>query len=125
MTTTIETALDLSPAFDERLNAGDLDGLMALLAEGAVSRTPEGSVLTARDDIRANLAGLISAGAVLHNKPRVGLESGDVALLMIDWTLEIDSPSGRVNMSGTTANVARRDIAGSWRLAVLNPAGTA
>ncbi|MBP0457003.1 YybH family protein [Streptomyces montanisoli] len=124
MATMISTALDLSAAFDSRLNDGDLPRLMELLADTAVSRTPQGDVLTDRKAIEADLAGMITAKAVLHNTPRVVLEADDVALLLIDWVLEIDTPTGRADLAGTTANIARRDETGSWRLAVLNPGGT-
>lgn len=62
----------------------------------------------------------------LVNNLRHALISGDVALEIIDWTLELDAPDGsRARLAGTTANVVRRDEHGSWRLAVLNPTGTA
>ena len=124
MTTTIKTPSDMSAAFADRLNAGDLDGLAGLLAPDAVSRTPQGAVLTDPTSIRADLAGLISRQAHLVNSYRHTLISGDVALMIIDWTLELDTPDGRAGMAGTTANVVRRDERGDWRVAVLNPTGT-
>ncbi len=116
----------MTSAFDARLNNGDLDGLLALLAPGAISRTPQGEVLEDPEAIRANLAGLIAAGAHLVNRPRPALVSGDVALLLIDWTLELTAADRVAPMSGTTTNVVVRDAAaGGWRLAILNPLGTA
>jgi hypothetical protein len=32
---------------------------------------------------------------------------------------------GRARLAGTSTNVVRRDGHGGWRLAILNPAGTA
>lgn len=50
----------------------------------------------------------------------------DTALLVPDWTMEIDTPDGtRIAPTGSTANVARRIGSGEWRFAVLNPLGTA
>ena len=49
-----------------------------------------------------------------------------MALLLIDWTLELTAADGVPAMTGTTTNVVVRDPAtGGWRLAILNPIGTA
>ena len=125
MSTTGETPSDMSAAFAARMNAGDLDGLVGLLAPDAVSRTPAGEILTDPTQIRADLAGLLARRPHLVNALRHTLISGDVALEIIDWTLELDAPDGRARLAGTTANVVRRDEHGAWRLAVLNPTGTA
>jgi uncharacterized protein (TIGR02246 family) len=47
--------------FTERLNAGDLDGIVALYAPDARFVTPMGDVLVGRDAIRPVLAGLVAA----------------------------------------------------------------
>lgn len=126
MTSTIKDAIDMSSAFDTRLNDGDLEGLLALMAPGAISRTPQGEVLESPEAIRDNLAGMIAAGARLHNRPRLVLASGDVALLLIDWTLELTNVNEAPTMTGTTTNVLTRTGPGNdWRLAILNPIGTA
>jgi ketosteroid isomerase-like protein len=125
MTTVVENPIDMSSAFDGRLNGGDIDGLMELLAPGAISRTPQGDVLQDAASIRENLAGMIAAGARLHNTPKQVFSSGDVALLLIDWTLAFNSAPDAPATAGTTANVVVRDTAtGSWKLAILNPMGT-
>ena len=121
----VKTPSDMSAAFADRLNAGDLEGLVGLLAPDAVSRTPQGEILTDPTKIRADLAGLISRQSHLVNNYRHTLISGDVALMIIDWTLEFDAPDGRARMAGTTANVVRRGEQGDWRVIVLNPTGTA
>ena len=125
MTITVKTPSDMSAAFTDRMNAGDLDGLVGLLAPDAVSRTPAGEILTDPTKIRADLAGLVARRPHLVNNLRHALISGDIALEIIDWTLELDTPDGRASLAGTTANVVRRDEHGDWRLAVLNPTGTA
>jgi len=122
----IKNPIDMSSTFDTCLNKGDIEALMGLLAPNAVSRTPQGDVLTDQEAIRENLAGMIAAGATLHNTPRHVLVSGDAALLLIDWTLTFAPEVGAPAASGTTTNVVVRDAAsGSWQLAILNPMGTA
>jgi ketosteroid isomerase-like protein len=123
--TTVKTPTDMSAAFTDRMNAGDLDGLIGLLAPDALSRTPAGEILTDPAKIRADLAGLLARRPHLVNTLRHTLISGDVALEIIDWTLEVDTPDGRAHLAGTTTNVVRRDEHGAWRLAILNPTGTA
>ncbi|WP_225725900.1 MULTISPECIES: DUF4440 domain-containing protein [unclassified Nocardia] len=117
---------ELPAVFEERLNAGDVAGVLALLAPGAVMRTTSGAVITGRDDLHREISGTVAVGARLANTPRHALVAADSALLVTDWTLEIDAPDGtRVFPSGTTANIARQVDGGEWRFAVLNPLGTA
>jgi uncharacterized protein (TIGR02246 family) len=121
----VETPFDMSMAFQDAVNAADLDGLLALLAPDAVSRTVRGEVLTTAAAIKEDLAGLIAGNPRLVNTPRPVLTSGDTALMLIDWTLETDTPEGRASLAGTTTNVVRREGDAGWRLAVLNPMGIA
>ncbi|AEV84251.1 putative hydrolase [Actinoplanes sp. SE50] len=119
------TPFDMSGTFQQKVNDGDLEGLLGLLSPEAVSRTVQGEVLTDPAKIRADLAGLLSARPHLVNTVRHIFSSGDVALMLIDWTLEVDTPDGRAQAAGTTTNVVRRGHDGEWRLAILNPIGTA
>jgi uncharacterized protein (TIGR02246 family) len=114
----------LPVAFEETLNAGDLEGLLALIAPGAVARRVTGETLVGREAVHAELAGMIAGGAQLKNAHRHTLVGAETALLVTDWTLAITSPTGeRITSAGTTANIAHRDAAGAWRLTVLNPLG--
>lgn len=116
----------LPVAFEETLNAGDLDGLLALFAADGVARRVTGEAVFGDEAVRAELAGMIAGGARISNSHRHTFVGGDTALLITDWSLEITTPAGeRISPSGTTANVARRDASGAWRFTVLNPLGTA
>jgi ketosteroid isomerase-like protein len=57
-------------------------------------------------------------------KVRRVIVSGDIALLISDWTLAGKAADGSdVNMSGTTADVACRGADG-WKYVIDNPFGT-
>ena len=111
--------------FEERLNSGDVEGVLALFAPGATMRTTAGVVLTEPEALQREIGGTVAAGARLANVPRHALVGADTALLVTDWTMRIKAPDGsRVSPTGSTANIARRDINGDWRFTVLNPLGT-
>jgi len=112
--------------FEDALNAGDVDAVLALFSPDATMRTPAGEVITGPAELRAEIAGTVAAQARLTNKARFCLTGDDTALIVVDWTLEATAPDGtRVTPTGTTANVARRSADGSWRFTILNPLGTA
>ncbi|GAA1956500.1 YybH family protein [Kitasatospora viridis] len=120
------TPAQLPVLFQDALNAADLDAVLLLFAPGAAMRTVTGEYLTTPEALRTEIAGLIAARGRLTNVSRHTLPGGDAALLVTDWTMELDAPDGtRAASSGTTANIARRDALGSWRFALLNPLGTA
>ncbi|GAA0595349.1 YybH family protein [Streptomyces crystallinus] len=111
--------------FQNALNAGDIDGVLALFAPGAAMRTVTGEQLTGAEALRAEIATTVAAGGRLTNVQRHTLIGAETALLVTDWTMEIDGPGGeRIAPTGTTANIARRDADGDWRFALLNPLGT-
>ncbi|WP_181799397.1 YybH family protein [Kitasatospora acidiphila] len=126
----------LPMVFQDALNAGDIDGVLALFAPGAAMRTVAREHITGTEALRAEIAGTVAAHGRLTNVPRHTLVGADTALLVTDWTMEIDGPDGlwghlpaegrgRIAPTGTTANIARRDADGGWRFTLLNPLGTA
>lgn len=112
-------------AFEDALNAGDVDAVLALFSPAATMRTPADEVLTDPGKLRGEIARTIAAGAHLTNRARFCLIGDDTALIVVDWTLEAATPdSTRAMSTGTTANVAHRSADGAWRFTVLNPLGT-
>ncbi|CAO5184032.1 SgcJ/EcaC family oxidoreductase [Frankia sp. AiPs1] len=111
-------------AYQDALNAGDADAVLALFHQDATMRTFNGEVLTDREALRAEAVQSIAAQARLTNKPRSTLIGGDTALIIVDWNLGATLPDGtRISPTGTTTAVARRPADGSWRFAVLNCQG--
>ncbi|WP_404800227.1 YybH family protein [Actinomadura algeriensis] len=57
-------------------------------------------------------------------RPRHCHTTGDLALLIVDWTIEGTGPDGEpVHIRGTATDVARRGNDGYWRYAIDNPFG--
>ncbi|MEY9872502.1 uncharacterized protein (TIGR02246 family) [Streptacidiphilus sp. MAP12-33] len=112
--------------FQDALNAGDVDAVLALFAPDAGMRTVTGETVTGAEALRAEIGGTVAARGRLTNVQRHTLVGADTALLVTDWTMEIDGPAGaRVAPTGTTANIARRSTDGGWRFTLLNPLGLA
>ena len=112
-------------AFDHALNAGDLDRLVCLYDPQAAIRTSEGSVGRGVDQITQEMGKLISAKALIDNRLRHIFQNGDTALI-VDWTLELNTPDGqRVKAQGTATNVIRQTADHGWRMIISNPQGTA
>ena len=111
-------------AYQDALNAGDADGVVALFRQDATMHTFTGNVLTDREALHAEAVQSIAAQARLANKPRSALVGGDTALIIVDWDLEATLPDGtEISPTGTTTAVARRSGDGSWRFAILNCQG--
>lgn len=67
--------------------------------------------------IRAEMEKLIDSNAELVNKTRHTFQSGDTALLIVDWNLSLSTPDGhRIQQSGTATNVLKNDPDVGWRM---------
>ncbi|MFM0257241.1 alpha/beta fold hydrolase [Paraburkholderia sediminicola] len=118
-------ALEQFPvAFDTAFNAGDIDGVLECLTPNATMRMTDGSEITGRENMREHFKELLNGALQLRNEVRRVLQSGDIALLLLDWTLNITLPNGDKNVEqGTATQVMQRGTDGVWRLRVSNPLG--
>ncbi|HEY3139533.1 MAG TPA: nuclear transport factor 2 family protein [Acidimicrobiales bacterium] len=96
---------ELERLFVERVNAGDVDGLVALYEADAVVALSPGNVATGSEAIRRGLDDFVASGVNLTlGEQQPTLRVGDLAL-----------GSTRLNDGGVTAEVARRQPDGTWR----------
>jgi ketosteroid isomerase-like protein len=97
--------------FVERVNAGDIDGLMELYEpDGAVVFEP-GNPTVGHDAIRQVL------GQMLASKPTFSAEGQRPSLVVGDIAIT----SARLGPDTVTAEVARQQMDGSWLWVIDNP----
>ena len=102
---------DLRGLFVERLNAGDVDGLVALYEPNAVLGLPGGQVAAGREQIRAAYLQLVEAKFTVTQGEEVPtLQQGDLALT-----------AARFEGGTKVAEVARRQADGTWLWALDQP----
>ena len=111
----------------EAINAGDLEGVMALYdPEASLAPQPGVEVVTGTAAIREASSGILALKPQFALQVRQVVQAGDLALLISPWTMAGTGPDGApVTLEGTTADVVRRQPDGSWLFAIDNPFGTA
>ena len=102
---------DLSRLIVERLNAGDVDGLVALYEPHAVLALPDGRVATGAEEIRKVYAQLVA------DRPTFAPGTQRPTLRCTDLALT----SSRLANGVVTAEVARRQPDGTWLWALDRP----
>jgi uncharacterized protein (TIGR02246 family) len=110
--------------FEDRFNAGDLDGLMELYEPDAALIAQPGSVAHGSEQMRAALQGFLALKARITLTTKLVVTVGDLAYLSNSWSLSGTGPDGNpVVLGATTAEVARRRADGSWRYVIDNAWG--
>ncbi len=121
---TITNPAELHTAWAARFNAKDIDGMLALAEPGSVFVPQPGAVVEG-EGVRKAEQQFLSFGLPITLKVRRVIVSGDIALLISDWSLKGKAADGsNVDLSGTTSDVARRGPDG-WKFVIDNPFGTA
>jgi ketosteroid isomerase-like protein len=96
---------DLERLYVERVNAGDVDGLVALFEPDAVVAHAAGNVATGSESIRRLFDDFVRSGVELTlGQQQPTLRVGDIALT-----------STRLADGDVTAEIARRQPDGTWR----------
>ena len=106
----------LPHAFAAAFNSGDPALVDALYEPDAVFVDRSGAPVTGATRIAANTA-FQSLGLPIEVTPRHVFTTGDIVLLLVDWTIG--------EITGTATDVARRGADGVWRYVVDNPFGIA
>lgn len=115
---------DWPRAFEEALNAGDLEAVVALYAPDARFVARSGETLAGRDAIRPVLAGLIAAGTRFRSRVVKTVVVDDVAILYTDFKGTSRDATGRTVEIGSRAiEVLRRQPDRTWKLIVGDPDG--
>ena len=89
---TIAAPGQLPITFQDALNAGDVDAVLALFAPGVGMRTVAGEQIAGEEALRAEIAGSVAACGKLTSVQRHILIGAETAVLVTDWT----SAHGRI-----------------------------
>jgi ketosteroid isomerase-like protein len=112
--------------FAAAFNSGDPTAVEQVYEEHGVLVPEPGSPPVSGLDRAAANAGFQSLGVPIEVNPRHVYVADDIALLIVDWTIEGTGDDGqRVRIGGTATDVARRGADGRWRYVIDNPFGTA
>jgi ketosteroid isomerase-like protein len=118
-------ASDPALAFVAAVNAREFDLLDRTYAEDAVLVPAPGQPMTGADRVAASQR-LLSFGLPMDATVRHLYVAGDIALLIVDWSMRGTTPDGYdIDLSGTATDVVRRDQYGHWKYVIDNPFGTA
>ncbi len=104
---------DLSRLFLERANAGDADGLVALYEDEALLVGRNDEILIGTEAIRRFYRALLSSRPTFSGETQQPLQRGDLSLTSTRFT----TGTGRA----ATAEVARRQLDGTWLWAIDKP----
>ncbi|MCG5218670.1 nuclear transport factor 2 family protein [Streptosporangium soli] len=108
-------------AFVAAFNTGDVRAVDQVYADDAVLVPSPGLPMTGTQRSAA-VQHLLSMGLPIEAEPRHVYVSGDIALLIVDWSM---SDETGIRLQGTATDVARRGADGLWRYVIDNPFGTA
>jgi uncharacterized protein (TIGR02246 family) len=115
---------DWPRVFEQHLNAGDLDAVMALYEPEARFVTKSGETLVGRDRIRKVLAAMMEAKARFHSHVVKAVAVGDIAQLYTDFEVTMNDDSGKtVAIRSKAIEVLRCQLDRTWKLIIGDPNG--
>jgi len=114
---------DVDRLFGERVNAGDLEGVVALYEPTATLVRQDRTTATGTAAIRQELGGLMALKPqITMNVSRIVADGDGVAVMHDEWHLSGTGPDGKpVMLSGRASEVVRRQDDGTWRFVVDDP----
>ncbi|GIF52085.1 ketosteroid isomerase-like protein [Asanoa ferruginea] len=117
---------DVVPALVERFNSGDVNAMLTLYEPQAVLVMRDGRTVRGHTEIAAQLAPDLQHGLPLAAKARHVFVNGDIAEIVLDWTIEGTGRDGEhVHVGGSASDVVHRGADGFWRYLIDNGLGTA
>ena len=120
MARTPEQVIDV---FVAAVNAGDGERVLALYEPGARLAFP-GQPAVGLDAIRGVIGNLLSQKPTMKGTTVSVSQVGDLALLRSEWSFSgTDATGGRVEMSGESTELVRRQADGTWRYVIDLPMG--
>ena len=99
----------MAGALLERFSSGEVSAMMALYEPDAVLITKEGRPVTGHAGIAAVLERDLRLGLPLEVNARHAFVGGDIAELVLDWSIDGTGPDGEhVHLGGSASDVVHR-----------------
>jgi uncharacterized protein (TIGR02246 family) len=112
----------LDKLFVEKMNAGDLEAVVALYEPDATLAPQPGQMAAGTNAIREAIRGFIAMKPRFSATAKPTVRAGDLALTGLAWNLHATGPDGKpVEMNGHSAEVVRRQQDGTWKFVIDNP----
>ncbi|MCT2583435.1 YybH family protein [Actinophytocola gossypii] len=106
------------------IDSGDATALDRAYEPDAVLVPRPGHPVAGQERVAAN-AHFASMAESMRARVRHAYTAGDIALLIVDWSMRGTAPDGTpLELSGTATDVVRRGADGHWRYVIDNPSGT-
>jgi enoyl-CoA hydratase len=122
MTMCVDDPQELGRLFAERVNAGDLEGLLSLYEESATFVGPDGGAASGSDAIRERLEGLLAMAPEITPTSSRAVMAGEIALMSNRWRISLGGGDGApMALDGASTEVARRQPDGGWLYVIDNP----
>ncbi len=113
---------DLHTTFAAAFAAGDVASLVDLYEDGAVQVQQDGTIVTGRDGLTDVFTRLLAAGLTMQGDPQKAIVADDIALTSTHYEFPaVGSDGSRTVTHVATAEVARRQADGSWRVVIDAP----
>ncbi len=113
---------ELDQLFEETLNAGDLDALVALYEPQAVFVSEPGQTVTGTAAIREVLSAFVAMKPKIIMEVHTVGQLDDIALTSAKWEMAGTGPDGQsIEMRGHSTEVCRRQADGTWLFAIDDP----
>jgi uncharacterized protein (TIGR02246 family) len=110
----------------ERFNSGEVSAMISLYEPEAVFVVKDGRTVTGHTAIAAQLEPDLKYGLPLQAKARHVFVNGDIAQIVLDWSIDGTGPDGEhVHVEGSASDVVHRGADGFWRYVIDNNLGTA
>ena len=110
----VQTPQDVPRLIIDALNAQDLEAALSLYEDDAILVPEPGVLATGFDEILVALADLLALKPTGTIETKTTEITGDIALMHSPWTqVGTGEDGGKVSFSGITAEVVRRQAAGT------------
>lgn len=113
---------DLDQVYDvwqDRLNSGDIDGLVDLYVGDVTYVNPEGKHMQGDASVRADFAAIVALKPRIVLGDRKHIRYHDTVLTTNHWRMNHDGPNGtRQDTTGGGIEVLRRQADGGWRFII-------
>ena len=117
------TPEDCDRLFEEHVNAGEVEAVVALYEEGGSLVQHDGGVATGHVAVRGVIARLVAIQPKLRNDVVRVIQAGeDLALVYNNWSMSAKGRDGKpIERTGKAIELVRRQADGTWRFVIDDP----